>query len=324
MDKKEYLNILLKRDFIRYALLQEPVYTASQISHKLKERIDADLLYRRIKDLIPGVIERHLPKSLIKDDTGRTVQALPDGLDITIAEAVVADFRQAVAAEYSTISFMPAIMAHIERLTWAQGVDDMAANLRTFVADLQNLARHYADIQIATPDVHGLAQKYEAAKHISVKERIMRDNDKDIEEYFEALTEYCCDLCGAEVALQLSRLYADLSASAELSATIARFDRIRDLARQEIAGLPSPQPVAEWDAEYARIIPVSFFERNVEDISACDAFQMALFQAFARHEDALREQGYINSRGELVLFTNTRYDGARWTGIDFSFIYTFA
>lgn len=307
MDKQDYFNRLLKRDFVRYVLLKEPEYSDREISAKLKSEIDADRLYERMKRHIPELLQKHLSPAKLKDQPGKVADVLPEGINPEIAETIKAEFNDVAKREYSAVNFMPSILAQIERLTWAQGIDDMAQNLRRFVADLKRMSAHQAGIYPIAPTHYRLKEKFEAAMHISARERIMKDNDKDVADFIEALTEYSRDLCGVELSLILSKLYAEIAESKEIADIIDRFDRIGSEARKEMeSSLKDFTPVTEWEDEYNRLFPMDFYERNVEGISAAKAFQMVLLLTLSHHEKELRVNGYIDDNGELRFFINER------------------
>lgn len=318
MTKQEYFSILLKRDFIQYILLKEPEYTDKEISRKLMSKIDVDLLYDRIKVHIPVILDKYLSPLKIKGENGKDVEVLPDWLKVDIVYDIVDEYKNLIAEEYKTINFMPAILAHIERLTWAQGVDDMAHNLRRFVNDLLKMSTHLAKITPAYPHHYELKEKFEAAKHISIREFLMQDNYKDIADFLEAVTLYCRDLCGIALSLQISQLYWDIAHSNEITGLIDKFDKIHAEAEQESHTLKELPNNEIWDKEYKVVFPMDFYQRNVEDIDAAKAFQMLFLQALARHEKDLKDQHYISANGEIVLFTNPHYDGHRWTDVNFS------
>lgn len=89
MEKKEYLAARLRHDFIRYVLLKKPLFSDEDISRKLKEKIDADMLYDNIKKHIPAVIDEYLSPERLKDKNGNFVDELPEWLTPALADKVV-------------------------------------------------------------------------------------------------------------------------------------------------------------------------------------------------------------------------------------------
>lgn len=322
MTREEYLNARFKRDFIKHVLLQKPRFTDAEISKKLKSNIDADSVYDKMKALIPGVLDKYLSAERIKDSSGEAIDILPNWLNPGIADAILKDCIELIEKEYSSIDPMPSIMAQIERLTWAQGVDDMAHNLERFVGDIRNTAVHYCGSFVGDPSTYEINEKYEAAKRVTLRERITHNNHKDILDFLLALRAYCQDLCATEVIAYISKLYKKLADSTEINGLIERFKKIQTEAIKELLRLEATVNNSEWDKEYSAKIPTEFYERNVEDIDATGAFQMALLQALANHEESLKQQGYLSDEGEFVLFTNQQYDGLRWQGISFDMLFS--
>ncbi|MCH5326669.1 MAG: hypothetical protein J1E29_05650 [Duncaniella sp.] len=257
MEKSEYLDKLLKRDFIRYILLKRPEYTDEEVSRHLKSKIDSDLLYDRIKVLIPQVLEKYFTADKCKTSEGKIAETVPAGMDISVADKVEAEYESMIEREYSAINFMPDIIACIERLTWAQGVDDMTKHLRQFQIELRGLSKHFADVVQSTPKYYDLKEKREAAERITPREYLMRDNYKDVADYIEALRLYCRDLCGARLSMQLSRLYSDIADSPEIERLIEKFETLAATAARESADLEGLEAVPEWDEEYVRMLPLS-------------------------------------------------------------------
>ena len=59
----------------------------------------------------------------------------------------------------------------------------------------------------------------------------------------------------------------------------------------------------EWDKEYNRLVPTDFYYRNVENITAENAFHMILLQFFAKNEEWMTNNGLLVN-GELQVYTS--------------------
>lgn len=303
MEKKQYLDARLRRDFIRYVILRTPEFDNKEISRRLNKDIAADYLYQRLKERMNRILDRHLGEYMIKDENGETIDVLPDELSLDVVDDIEDEYRRAIAREYDAVNFMPALLVHIEKLTWRQGVDDMAANLRAFRDKLHGLSSHYASATSQLPTFYNLEEKYKAARRITVRERVMQDNDKDIADFLESLRSYCRDMCGAELVRCLSELYADIADSRELDAIIRKYEAIEKEAL-EAAARELPRHESSWDAEYEAQFPTGFYSRNIEDIDASEAFRMGLSRLLARRESCLKGRGFLTPEGELRLFTS--------------------
>lgn len=260
MDKREYFDCLSKRDFIVYVLLKDPLYSPSEVSSRLLSKIDADILYKRIKKLIPELIQKYVPLQEIKDESGKTVEILPEGFSLEITDKLIAELRERIKSEYSFEEHLHDLMNLIEVLTWSQGVDDMHLNLKKFKDDLMVRSRHYSGILGPQYQLDSLKEKYEAAKRVTIREMIMRDNSKDVEDFIDALTSYCYDLCEVEVSLALAKLYKDISESSELNDLIIHLKELHDNAEKELVSLRALPSNPDWDSEYADKNKISFYE----------------------------------------------------------------
>ncbi len=247
--------------------------------------------------------DRHLAVSRLISEKGEVSDKLPEWLNPSLAQKITADYQHQILEDYSIDHFLPGIIVSIERLTWLQGVDDMARNLKDFVARLKKLSADYSRIPSTSPEQYDLQRKYEAARRIKVRERIKGGNEDDIMAFRSSLLHYSIDLCEALLYRQLSRLYADIAASPELNGLITRLEATHSQAQHEIDSLVIADHPSEWDAEYSRLVPVDFFERNIEDIDAAMAFQMVLLQTFARNENTLRSQRFITPAGRISIFS---------------------
>lgn len=310
MTKQEYFNTLLKRDVIRYIVLQKPRYDDTEVARKLISIVNVDLLYDRMVAHIPSVLDKYLSVDKIKDAEGNIVKTLPEWLDISLAQKVVKEFSSLIAGECSMDTTVSEIITRIEKLTWVQGVDDMVHNLRRFIKDLRNTSAHYAKVYRNEAALEEIKEKYDDARRVTLREHVLKDNDKDVTAFLEALTIYSRDLCVVEISRRLSRLYSDIASSEEINGIIERFTRIHAESQAEYDTFGKIGAHEGWDAEYRIAFPMDFFERNIEDIDASKAFLMVFLQALSRHEAELKELGLLNKNGELIFFTASATDSA--------------
>lgn len=305
MEKTTYIGLRLRRDFIDYVLMREPQLGTKEVIDRLFRQININTLYRKMKDAILHVCDKHLSLDRIKKPNGKIVNELPDWLNPSLVKEIVNEYKEHIEETYSSENFLPGILAQIERLTWLQGVDDMEAGLKDFVDLIERTAKTYADVPVITPEEHDLQVKYEAAHRITVKERIMSDNHDDVVAFRGALLIYAQNLCETLIYRQLAHLYFELANSKEIKALISKFGRIHNEAVAERASLSLPAHPADWDTEYEHLFPIDFFERNIECIDAAMAFQMILIQSIARHEEWFKQHGALTDDGRVTLFTGT-------------------
>ena len=304
MTKQEYFKDKIKGDFIKYVMLRKPFYSDEEISKKLKSRINSELLYDQMKKYIPEVIEEFLSTEKLKDEKGNLTNELPDYFTPDYPEKIVNAYREKIDREYTAKYFLPEIIKHIERLTWVQGVDDMIHNLRQFMSDLRATSSHLSQVSRTKPEFYNLKEKYEAARKVSLREHLMRDNYKDIVAFNEALANYCRDLCGEEMTLRLSMLYSAIADSDELKTIISNFESMYHYALQDRSYYENLPVDKVMDAEYYSMVPIDFYERNLEDVDAPKAFMISLLQLMAQHENELKKDGCLTNEGEIEIFTN--------------------
>lgn len=77
MEKKQYLDARLRRDFIRYVILRTPEFDNKEISRRLNKDIAADYLYQRLKERMNRILDRHLGECMIKDEKRRNRRCPP-------------------------------------------------------------------------------------------------------------------------------------------------------------------------------------------------------------------------------------------------------
>ncbi len=317
MTKQEYFSKRLKRDFIKYALLQTPRFSPHEVSDKLRKSLDTDHIYFEMKKEIPEVANKFLSLDLLKDKKGVFVKELPDWLTPDITKTIVEEYRRRIERNFTKETYLPILISMIEKLTWAQGVDDMAENLKIFLAGVKAAATQYANIPQPDHIDYGIKEKYEAARRVTLRERIMGDNDKDVLIFRSALLGYAQELCEVEMYNQLAKLYEEVVETPELLGMITSFEMARHQAEAELAVLSTLQGEKCWEDEYNHLIPIDFFERNIEGITGSMAFHMILFQAFSRNEEYLLKEKYLTPEGELHIFTSPKFNGINWVNIDF-------
>ncbi len=303
MNKQEYLDTLIKRDFITFVVLRKPLLTSDEVSLKLKQEIDINRLYRKMKDAIRPVCDRYLSLSLLTDNEGKIVNELPEWLSPSLVRTIADEFSNIIAGEYSASNFITPIIDRVERLVWLQGIDDMADNLRRFLADVKKMAEDYAAIPANTPDEYDLQQKYEAARRITLREHLLNNNSEDIIVFRSALLEYVTNICETIIYRTLAKLYEDIAGNHELNGLIGRLENIYREAEAERETLVIAERNAEWDKEYAHLVPVDFFRHNIGEIDDAMAFHMVLLQAIARNEKQMTDNGVIDCGGNLRMFT---------------------
>ena len=187
---------------------------------QLRRAVNPDLLYNKLKEHIPGIIERYFSKDLLKDRKGNTVNHLPESFSPDRIEKVINDLRRQIALDYNYKEHLPGLMNEIMDIRLRVDNNDMKSCLLQLQEELKARAKHYSSIIRPYYQVADLKEKYDAAKRITVREHLMQDNNKDILDYVNSLITFCTDLCEVEISIALSTLYSDISTSPELQKEI--------------------------------------------------------------------------------------------------------
>ncbi|MCM1142836.1 MAG: hypothetical protein NC453_30080, partial [Muribaculum sp.] len=113
MDKKDFFELVLRRDLNRYVMLRKPRMTPQQVSSKLCGLIDINRIYRRMKDDIAPVCDRYMAIDMLVDADGHVPEHLPQWLNQSLAGKIADEYTRLVGQHYASENFMPTIMAQI-------------------------------------------------------------------------------------------------------------------------------------------------------------------------------------------------------------------
>lgn len=308
MDKKEYFESLLRRDFLRYVLLRTPYLPEDNVVEQLMDAVAATVDIRQLKDGIRKVIDEHISGR----HTGQPVSSarLAKWLSPGIVNDIMADYAGRLDARLSAERAVSVVVSHVERFTWLQGIGGMAVCLKRFLDKAYLRADEYEHVPAGGPEYGSLLEKYDAAAHISLMEYVTGGNSTDVAEYLSELEAFARARCEEVLYSKIGDLYRSVSGSQELHRLANNFDSMRPGLSAVPVYVPAPQPA--WDAEYRRLVPVDFYERNIASIDGSRAFQMVLLQTFARCEDELRAEGTLCPDGELQIFTAGTFSPIHW------------
>lgn len=320
MRKEDYMARKARMDFIRYAMIQTPRLSEAEVSAKLKASIGVDEIRMKLEEMIDRTVARHLNKERLRDEEGNRVTELPYWLRPELADVIVEEYRDLMWNEIADRWNPTRVTDEVERLTWAQGVEDMTKNLRRFLAETDAEATAYAESPMKRRENFDVDAKYEAAKRVTLRERITNDNDRDVDEFREEMEKYSKALCENQMHEQMGRILREVSMSSELRHLVSWYEIAAREAKVEIKRLDEMERDEEWDAEYDARVPLEFFSRHVDEVDKGMAFRMMFLVAMARHEDYLADENFVRRNGELRIFTSPHFLSSRWGSIDFTIV----
>ncbi len=307
MDKKEYLNNKLKRDFLQYSLLQEDSLPAKAIANMLFKVVDFRRFIQESKIEIERLLSEYLSFDKVKID-GKLSNELSGALEFGLHETVISKFKEyldTLEIKKTPTIILNKIIHSIEKLTWSNGIANMDLAIRLLVEKLDSSSKSYERIQLPVISESELVSKYKEAKENTFLERIKGDNLDDIIEYRNALREYVEVKCENMVYESIKDALNSICLDGIFIQLQDNFKALQEYASQIKNTLPELEPNVEWDEEYNKLIPTDFYYRNVEGITAEQAFHMVLFQFFSKNEKWITENEMLKN-GELCVYTNVK------------------
>lgn len=312
MDKKEYLKNRFKRDFLQYCLLQEDSLPAKEIAEKLYGVIDLNWLIVQGKQEIESLCSKHLSLEKVKVE-GKLSNELPQELGYDLKDSIIAEYQNYLDS-HSTDEIRNAIISKIERSvelqTWSNGIVNMQEAIKLLVERLKSSSRSYGNLHNDPIPESDLLEKFNKAKEKTLLERIQGNNIDDIIEYRSALMEYVRVSCENMLYAKLKEVYSSISNDAIVERLHSNFNCLSQYAQELKSSIVDCGPNEEWDKDYNRLVPTDFYFRNIENITAEQAFHMILLQFFAKNEEWMIENELLVD-GELKVYVSFKGDNIR-------------
>ena len=303
MTKQEYLKNRFKRDFLQYSLLQEDSLLASKIVEKIMSIFDFIGVVEDLKSKIDIMCDKYFSFEILKDGDN-LVSNLPEALNIEVKDKVVEEYLDhldSVLNEDLVNATLNRILQRVEQQAWRNGITEMPIAIELLQSKIYAMALSYGNLKADVLDVDDLQVKYEAAKKNTIIERLQNSNIDDIIEYRNALREYVYARCMNNMYRKIKLFYDRVADNDIFSQLKQNFESLLQYANELKASLPEFETNPDWDKEYNRLVPTEFYRRNVEDITAEQAFHMVLLQFFAKNEEWMIENGLLVD-GELRVY----------------------
>ena len=304
MNRTEYLRIRFKQDLLKFVLLPESSAAADETADSLVGDMDISAFVEDQSRKIDAICARELSLDSLKVG-GELPDDLPEGFGLELGDRMTAEYRTSLDEELACLrkEAVDRLLLGIESQCWRNGLSVMPGVMRLLGERLETLAVNYGDLcQSPVPDAE-LRGKYEDARKITLLERLRGDNLDDIMEYRNALIGHVRTECSNLLYRSVAEVCRSVASDPAIAALAGQFERSAAAAREIAASLPRPEPCAEWDREYERLVPVGFYNRNVRAITPARAFRMHILLALPNSEEMLREKGLLRD-GELYLFTS--------------------
>lgn len=312
MDKKEYLKNRFKRDFLQYCLLQEDSLPAKEIAEKLYGVIDLNWLIVQGKQEIESLCSKHLSLEKVKVE-GKLSNELPQELGYDLKDSIIAEYQNYLDS-HSTDEIRTAIISKIERSvelqTWSNGIANMQEAIKLLVERLKSSSRSYGNLHNDPISENDLLEKYNKAKENTLLERIQGNNIDDIIEYRSALMDYVRVSCENMLYAKLKEVYSSIAHDAIFERLHSNFNCLSQYAQELKSSIVDCEPNEEWDKDYNRLVPTDFYFRNIENITAEQAFHMILLQFFAKNEEWMIENELLVD-GELKVYVSFKGNNIR-------------
>lgn len=304
MDRKDYLKNRFKRDFLQYSLLQEDSLSAKEIAEKLYSVIDLNYLISRCKQKIESLCKQYLSFEKVKVE-GKLSNELSQELEYDLKDKIIAEYQNYLD-RHSTDEISTAIISKIERSvelqTWSNGIVNMQEAIKLLVERVKTSSRSYGNLYTAPISENDILEKFNKAKENTLLERIQGNNIiDDIIEYRSALMEYVRVSCENMLYAKLKEVYSNITNNATFERLHSNFNCLLEYAQELKSSIVDCEANDEWAKEYNRVVPTDFYYRNVENITAEQAFHMILLQFFAKNEEWMIENKLL-VYGELVVY----------------------
>lgn len=305
MTKKEYFKQRLRRNFLDFSLIQSDTLSAEVIADNIVNHVNLENLYLKLKTDIDVICENFFSIELLKSE-GRITNDMPDSFNLDVKVKALAEFQRIL----DDIDIKSVIKEQVENAfkaieveCWHNGVSEISEAIRTMEQKLKDIANDYKQMnELIEFDEKELEARYNAARRVTMMERMMDNNCDDILMFRTAMMlntkAHCMEMCNNK----MSFIYNEFSNDSSFTDLASYLTQIANRARIFADTMQTLTPNEEWDKEYNQMVPVEFYHRNASLINMEHAFHMVLLSVFARNEAWMLDNGYL-AKNELCIFT---------------------
>lgn len=305
MTKKEYFKQRLRRNFLDFSLIQSDTLSAEVIADNIVNHVNLENLYLKLKTDIDVICENFFSIELLKSE-GRITNDMPESFNLDVKVKALAEFQKIL----DDIDIKSVIKEQVENAfkaieveCWHNGVSEISEAIRTMEQKLKDIADDYKQMnELIEFDEKELEARYNAARRVTMMERMMDNNCDDILMFRTAMMlntkAHCMEMCNNK----MSFIYNEFSNDSSFTDLASYLTQIANRARIFADTMQTLTPNEEWDKEYNQMVPVEFYHRNASLINMEHAFHMVLLSVFARNEAWMLDNGYL-AKNELCIFT---------------------
>ncbi|MDO5342300.1 MAG: hypothetical protein Q4F69_07615 [Bacteroidia bacterium] len=305
MTKKEYFKQRLRRNFLDFSLIQSDTLSAPVIADNIVGSVNLEDLYLKLKTDIDIICENFFSIELLKSE-GRITNDMPESFNLDVKKNALAEFQKilddidikSVISEQVGNAFKA-----IELECWHNGVSEISEAIRLVGQKLRDIANDYKKMnELIEFNDKDLEARYDAARRVTMMERMMDNNCDDILMFRTAMMlntkAHCMEMCNNK----MSFIYNEFSKAEAFTELASYLTQIANRARIFADTMQTMTPNEEWDKEYNQMVPVEFYRRNASLINMEHAFHMVLLSVFARNEEWMLANGFLK-KNELCIFT---------------------
>lgn len=305
MTKKEYFKQRLRRNFLDFSLIQSDTLSAEVIADNIVNHVNLENLYLKLKTDIDVICENFFSIELLKSE-GRITNDMPESFNLDVKVKALAEFQRIL----DDIDIKSVIKEQVENAfkaieveCWHNGVSEISEAISMMEQKLKDIANDYKQMNgLIEFDEKELEARYNAARRVTMMERMMDNNCDDILMFRTAMMlntkAHCMEMCNNK----MSFIYNEFSNDSSFTDLASYLTQIANRARIFADTMQTLTPNEEWDKEYNQMVPVEFYHRNASLINMEHAFHMVLLSVFARNEAWMLDNGYL-AKNELCIFT---------------------
>ena len=283
-----------KKDFVDYSLLQKDSLSAAAIAEKLYDVLDINDIVFAGKQQIEFICHEQLSFEKVKNEE----------LNYDLKDQVISVYKEWLNG-YSVQQIVNEQVGKVEKSVelqaWSNGVSNMPNAIKLFVERLDNASSSYNSLVASTITENDLLEKFTQAKEITLMEHVTGSNMEDVIAYRSMLLQYVKESCVNMLYAKIEEVYSALASNVTFERMQSNFLAISEYALQLQATIENFEANVEWDSEYNRLVPIDFYSRNIENVTAEQAYHMVLLQIIAKNEEWMVGHGLLVD-GELQVF----------------------